>query len=99
MSPRAKAINYVLSVLITSAVLGAIFSIDPAKEYSWFAGLFHGAWVPGNWLLSLFMDDHLVKAPVHTTAYNIFWWIWCVFICISIFFNCITIIFAKGQNK
>lgn len=99
MSPRIKALNYLISVIVVSAILGAIFSIDPTKEYGWFGGMFHGAWVIGNWILSLFMDDHLVKAPLHTTAYNVFWWIWCVFVLISCFFNLVALLFGGNKNK
>lgn len=98
MTPRIKALSNLLSLIIGAAIFGAIFSIDPAKEYSWLGGMFHGGWVAGNWILSLFMDDHLIKAPIHTTSYNIFWWIGCVFILLSCFINFITILFG-GSNK
>ena len=56
-------------------VLAIIFDISPTKEYGWFAGGFHGVWAPAYWIMSWFSDNVLVKAPIHTTAYNIFWWV------------------------
>jgi len=56
-------------------VLAAIFDINPAKEYGWFAGGAHGCWAPAYWIMSWFSDSLLVKAPLHTTAYSVWWWI------------------------
>ena len=53
--------------------------INPEKEYGWFMGNLHGAWSLHNWILSCFNGDILVKAPLHTSAYNIWWWIGLVF--------------------
>ena len=52
-----------------------LLSIDPFKMYGWFMGIIHGALAPFNWILSWFCDIWFVKAPLHTTAYNVFWWI------------------------
>lgn len=55
-------------------VLAVIFDINPDKEYGWLMGNFHGVWMPSNWILSLFNDSVLLKAPIHTSAYNFWWW-------------------------
>lgn len=99
MKPRTKSFYNLLSLIIGAAIFGAIFSIDPTKEYSWLGGMFHGGWVVGNWILSFFMDDHLVKAPIHTTSYNIFWWIGCVFVSLSCLGSFITLLFGKSNKK
>lgn len=99
MTPRIKALNSLFSVLVTTAILGAIFAIDPAKEYSWLGGFFHGAWTAGNWILSLFMDDHLIKATIHTSSYNIFWWIGFAILALTCFSNFIILLFGVNNKK
>ena len=54
-----------------------IFSIEGGKEYGWFAGMFHGGWVPYNWIRSWFFDGIYLQAPLHTTMYSVMWWIFC----------------------
>lgn len=56
-------------------VVAYIFSIEPSKEYGWFAGIWHGIWFIPNYIISLFSDNYYFKAPMHTTAYNVFWYI------------------------
>jgi len=58
-------------------VLAWVFDIVPDKEYGWFAGLFHGGWIVPNYIFSWFTDT-LTKAPIHTKAYNVCWWIGCI---------------------
>lgn len=72
-----------------------IFDISAAKEYGWIAGIFHGAWVPFNWIMSLFNSDLLVKAPIHTTGYNICWWIGCICSTITFVFTGIILTIIK----
>ena len=55
-----------------------IFNIEGDKEYGWFAGAWHGVWMVYNWIRSLFFDGVFVKAPIHTSAYNIFWWFFAI---------------------
>lgn len=52
-----------------------IFNIEGDKEYGWFAGSCHGSWIVYNWIRSWFFDGVFVKAPIHTSAYNFFWWV------------------------
>lgn len=59
-------------------LLAWIFDILPLKEYGWFAGLFHGGWLVPNYVFSWFDADVLTKAPIHTKAYNVCWWIGCI---------------------
>ena len=74
---KVQLIGHVV-VLITLFVVAYLFSIEGGKEYGWFAGFFHGGWVVPNYIFSLFIDNYYVKAPLHTTAYNVFWWITCI---------------------
>jgi len=55
-----------------------LFSIEPAKEYGWFAGIFHGLWALPNYVMSLILDDYIFKAVLFSKMYNIFWWIFVV---------------------
>ena len=75
---KGRAIGAIVGNVVGLAaafLIAWIFDINPSKEYGWFAGFFHGVWVPVNWIMSWFSDAVLVKAPVHTTAYGVFWWI------------------------
>jgi putative flippase GtrA len=64
-------------------------NIDPTIEAGWLRGLWHGSNFIGNFILSLFLEERLLKAPLHTTAYSIFWWIFTVCSFIGMFFSCI----------
>lgn len=78
MKTKAETVGAIIGTLLVIGlyfVLAAIFDINPAKEYGWFAGGFHGGWAPAYWIMSWFSDSLLVKAPLHTTAYNVWWWI------------------------
>lgn len=78
LTPKAKALSNYIGMIVglaTVFVLAIIFDIDSSKEYGWFLGFFHGGWAPANWIMSWFNDSILVKAPIHTNAYNVFWWI------------------------
>ncbi len=64
-------------VVLAIGMVIAYFTADinPAKEYGWFLGWWHGVHFVSNWILSLFMEGRLLKAVNHTTWYNIWWWI------------------------
>lgn len=73
-----KFVREVISIaycLIIGMIVAWIFDIDPTKEYGWFAGGFDGAVFVPNYIISLFNSNWLTKAPIHTSAYNVFWWI------------------------
>lgn len=75
----SKYLEYIVGLLVVNFVnpfiYALIFNIDPMKEYGWFLANFHAAALPANWVFSLFNDSILLKAPIHTPAYNIFWWV------------------------
>jgi hypothetical protein len=62
--------------------------IDPAIEAGWLRGLWHGCNFVGNLILSLF-EDRLLRAPLRSTAYSIFWWIFTVSACMMWLSFCI----------
>ena len=71
---KAKAIGQFLGNifgLVIAFFIAVWFTIDAGYEYGWF----HGAWVPFNWLRSLFDSAIHMKAPIHTSAYTVWWWI------------------------
>lgn len=78
LEQKANAVGVLIGNLFVIGLvfaLASIFDINSAKEYGWFMGGLHGAWIPANWILSLFNDSVLLKAPLHTNAYNTWWWI------------------------
>ena len=78
LNPKANALANIIGNFVGLGlvfVLAIIFDINPLKEYGWFGGLVHGGWSPANWIMSLFSDTILVKAPIYTNAYKVWWWI------------------------
>ena len=55
--------------------LALLFPIVVDKVYGWFGGLFHGAFLIPNWVISWFANGHLLKAPLYSGAYNVCWWV------------------------
>ena len=73
----------IIPIAITAVLVYFFFSIEPDKTYTWWQGAFHGAWVVPNWIVSWFKDGYYVKAPMHTAAYNVWWWIFCIWMCLG----------------
>lgn len=48
--------------------------IEPGTEYTWYSGIWHGAYSVINLVRSWF-SDALYKAEISTTAYNVWYWI------------------------
>ncbi|MDR1330620.1 MAG: hypothetical protein LBK07_00775 [Tannerella sp.] len=70
--------------------------INPEIEAGWLRGFWHGGNFVGNLVLSLF-DGRLLRAPLHTAAYSVFWWISTVGSCIVWFLYCIHWISKLGK--
>lgn len=64
---------YVKIIVIFAFAL--LFPINIEHEYGWFMGLMHGTFAPYYSIFTLFSDTALCKAPLHTAAYGIWWWI------------------------
>lgn len=71
-------VKTILSSWVLFLVVAYFYSIKPAYEYSWWWVILHGPLIPANWILSFFDPSKLCKAPIHTTTYNILWWISCI---------------------
>lgn len=73
----AKFLGTILGLIILfgiTCLIAWIFQINPSKEYGWFAGFFHGAFIVGNFILSFFSSNEILyNAPHHTAAYTVFW--------------------------
>ena len=91
------AVKNILRIVIELAIIFSaayFFSIEAGKLYGWFAGIFHGMWVVPNYVISLVMDGHLVRATSYTTAYFNIWWIFFVitaFYYVSLIFRMVLI--------
>ena len=60
---------------IIDFIVAYFYDIKPDYEYTLGLGFFlHGPLVVWNWIISWFDADKLCKAPLHTDAYNFFWW-------------------------
>ncbi len=82
MEEKSKAFGHLIGCLVGFGIaflLAWLFNIEGGKEYGWFAGIWHGGWAPINWMRSLLFIGIYVKAPLHTSAYNNFWWVFFVF--------------------
>ncbi|MDR1633303.1 MAG: hypothetical protein LBR97_10630 [Dysgonamonadaceae bacterium] len=94
------AIMYVIMLMIGLGI-GLLIPyflchIDPNINAGWLRGFWHGSNFIGNLILSLF-DGRLLKAPVHTAAYNFFWWFFTISSCLMWLGFCINMI--KGLGK
>ena len=67
----------IISLLISIFLAWWICDIDPAKEYTWYSGIWQGLFFVPNLIRSWF-GDALYKAESYTTAYNIFYWIFSI---------------------
>ncbi|RHR94369.1 hypothetical protein DWW23_19365 [Parabacteroides sp. AF14-59] len=61
--------------------------IEPYEKYSWYSGIWHGLFLPINFIRSLIFDHVLYKATDHTTAYSVFYWIFGILSLLSFVFG------------
>jgi hypothetical protein len=74
MSKKVIIVSTLFGMAVGVAIAYFLCRINPAIEAGWLRGLWHGANLVPNWILSFF-DDRLVQAPLHSTAYSVFWWL------------------------
>ena len=70
----SKLIGGVIGLAIGLSIPYFLCRINPDVEAGWLRGIWHGANLIGNCIISVF-DGRLLQAPLHTTAYSVFWWI------------------------
>lgn len=74
-----------LFFLIFYCASGWLFChINPEEHYGWLSGVWHGLYLPFNWLRSLIWDVK-IHADSYTAAYQIWFWIGAVFSVVSLF--------------
>ncbi len=79
-----------IQVIAMCVVSWLLCDILPTESYCWYSGIWHGIFLPINFVRSLIFNDVLYKAVIHTTAYSVFYWIFGIF---SVLF------FIFGSNK
>ncbi|MFC2412581.1 MAG: hypothetical protein ACFNQF_01020 [Bacteroides sp.] len=72
-------VGLAVRVIIQGALLcllGWLFcDINSFEVYSWYSGLWHGLFLPANFVRHLIWEDVLYIAPLHTVAYTVWYWI------------------------
>jgi len=63
----------IIGLVIALMISYFLCHINPEIESGWLRGLWHGSNFVPNFVLSFF-DGRLLKAPLHSTAYSVFWW-------------------------
>lgn len=66
---------------IALAISYFLCHIDPEIESGWLRGFWHGSNLGPNFILSNF-DGRLLKAPLHSPAYSVFWWVFGIWTCL-----------------
>lgn len=68
-------LRLILKILIYVLLAWLLCDIDPGKHYTWYSGIWHGFFLPINFLRSLMFEDVYYKAEFYTTAYSVWFWI------------------------
>ena len=89
MNRIAKKFLWIFIEIVLVFVVAYLFSIEAGKKYEWYAGVFHGAVVIPNYVISLFQDGYLYKATSFAYTYLYAWWAFFIFT----FFYYVSIIF------
>ena len=78
VNKKVFAFSYLMGICIGIALAFMLSfflcDIHPEIESGWLRGFWHGGNLVQNLILSFF-DGRLLKAPLHSTAYSVFWWI------------------------
>lgn len=96
---QSQSIKTILITWVILLIIAYFYSIKPGYEYSWWWMILHGPLIPANWVLSFFDGSKLCKAPLHTTMYNVFWWIACVCAVITTVLQVLSIITTLMKKK
>lgn len=74
-----------LSLTIPGFVIVLLYPINAGHTYGWFSGIWHGWFALCNMTIGLFSKSTLYIAPNGTVAYNVCWWIFCVWGILTLF--------------
>lgn len=80
-------IRILIQVVVMCFIGWLLCDIEPYEKYSWYSGIWHGLFLPANFIRSLIFNDVLYQAARHTTAYSVFYWIFGVFSILSFVFG------------
>ena len=98
MSKTLIIVSFIVEVAIFFG-LAIFFPIVTDHFYGWFGGLFHGFLLVPNWIISWFADGHLLRAPLCSGAYNIWWSIGAVLGIISFMFYAVYLALIIESKK
>jgi len=59
--------------------------VNPSKEYSWYASIWHGLFAIPKWIVSWFTEGIYFKSSNSGSGYNTFWWITFIFVLLGFF--------------
>ena len=74
-----------LSLTIPGFIIIILFPIKDCETYSWFSGIWHGWFASCNMIVHLISPNTLYIASIHTTSYQILWWICFVYSVLLLF--------------
>ena len=74
-----------LSLTIPGFIIILLFPIKDCETYGWFSGIWHGWFASCNMIVHLFSPNTLYIASIHTTSYQILWWICFVYSVLLLF--------------
>lgn len=74
-----------LSLTIPGFIIVLLFPIEDCETYGWFSGIWHGWFASCNMIVHLFSPNTLYIASIHTTSYQILWWICLVYSVLLLF--------------
>lgn len=68
-------LRLVFKILIYVLLAWLLCDINPEKYYTWYYGIWHGLFLPVNFLRSLMFEEVCYKAEIYTAAYSVWFWI------------------------
>ena len=87
-------------IAIALAISYFLCLIDPKVESGWSGGIWHGINFVQNYILSYY-DGRLLKAPLQTSTYPFFWWLYTISSCMlwcNLLWNCIAKILKRTSK-
>lgn len=90
-------INVLISISIVLLLAYFLCDIQPATEYGWLAGIWHGMMLMPNFFLHWFNSDILYYSDMPTTAYKIFFGVGVLLDCLI--GNCVNIIYRALNSE
>jgi hypothetical protein len=80
-------VRIIIKIIVMCFVGWLLCDIHANESYYWYSGIWHGMFLPVNFVRSLIFNDVLYKAIIYTTAYSVFYWIFGVISVLSVIFG------------